>query len=50
MNSRRARLLSSPRTTFVVCGSEINHIYMKIRNWSKFIMFHRYFKPIARKN
>ena len=32
-----------------MCGSEINHIYMKIRNWSKFIMFHRYFRPIARK-
>ena len=33
----------------VVGGKLITHICMKIRNWSRFMMFHRYLSPIAKK-
>ena len=50
MNSPRAKTLSYFKTTLVVAGSMINQVCIKMRNWSKFIIFHRYLRPIARNN
>ena len=49
-NSYRARQRSYFRQTPVVAGRLMFHICMKIRNCIKFMMFHRYFSPNARKN
>ena len=48
-NSSKARLLSSCKTIWVTYGNVIFHICIKMRNWSKLIKFHRYFRPIERK-
>lgn len=48
MNSKKAKLFSSLRMIRLKSGSLICHICMKMRNWRRFMRFHRYFKPIAR--
>lgn len=49
MNSSRARFRRALKMMRVEGGNEISHIYIKMRNCKRFIMFHRYLSPMARK-
>ena len=45
MNSSKARFFSCRRKIRALPGKVISHIYMKMRNYSKFIKFQRYLSP-----
>ena len=45
MNSKSASFFNSERKTIAGPGNVIDHICMKIKNWSKFIRFQRYLSP-----
>ncbi len=49
INSSKAKLLSYSSMIRVSGGSVMVHICMNIKNYSRFMMFQRYLRPMARK-